>query len=393
MTAGMPVGEEGRVYDLGDLYIELDKVTDRRRARGKRYCLALVLLLIILAKMAGQDRPYAMADWISAHATKLISMLGLTCQRLFCLNTLRRVLQDATDLEELQETVCRFLCQGSPRRGHSMTISIDGKVLRGSLALGQDRGLYLLVAYLPEEGVVLLQVAVESNESELTVVPRLLQALDLRGKVVTADALFTQRALSVQIVEAGGDYLWLAKENQPRLLEAIAQLFAPQTRTPGWGVPRNDFQKATSSNKGHGRLERRTITTSELLNDYLDWPYVGQVFRLERQRTRLKDGRQETEGVYGLTSLCRHEADARRLLQLVRGHWGIENGLFYRRDATLHEDATRMTNPALARAMSIINNLVLGLIIQQGWRYVPEARRRYSAHPHEALALLVSSPT
>jgi len=130
-----------------------------------------------------------------------------------------------------------------------------------------------------------------------------------------------------------------------------------------------------------------------LLNDYLDWPYLAQVFKLERCRTQLKDGTNCTEVVYGLTSLSRHKADATRLLALVRDYWGIENGLFYRRDATLHEDGIRMTNSKLAQAMAIFNNLVIGLIIQQGWRYLPQARRHYDANPKAALALLLHPPS
>lgn len=193
-------------------------------------------------------------------------------------------------------------------------------------------------------------------------------------------------------MEAGGHYIWIAKDNQPRLREAIAQLFTPPTRTPGWGIPPDDFQTAREQNKGHGRLEERILTSSELLNDYLDWPYVAQVFKLERRRTKLKDGTYGTEVIYGLTSLSRQQADAARLLTLVRGYWGMENGLHYRRDTTLHEDATRMTHPALAQAMAIFNNLVIGLIIQQGWPYLPEARRYYDANPKAALALLLHQP-
>jgi len=139
-------------------------------------------------------------------------------------------------------------------------------------------------------------------------------------------------------------------------------------------------------------LEERTLTSSELLNGYLDWPHLAQVFRLERRWTRLKDGGQHTEVVYGLTSLSRQKADAARLPALVRDYWGIENGLFYRRDTTLHEDAMRMTHPTLAEAMAIINNLVIGLILQQGWPYLPQARRYYDAHPEAALALLLHPP-
>jgi predicted transposase YbfD/YdcC len=386
--AGLKTDPPGAVFDLGGLYAEFEELNDKRKARGKRYRLALVLLLIVLAKLCGEDRPYGIAQWITARTRGLIAILDLSCRRLPSLNTYRRVLRYAVDVAQLQEAVKRFLCR-DPSTERSVLVTIDGKTLRGSLAPGQDQAVHLLAAYLPAEGIVLMQVAVASGENEISAAPRVLQSLDLRGKVVMGDAMFTQRKLSIQIVEAGGDYIWLAKDNQPHLREAIAQLFVPPTRTPGWGIPRDDFQMAREQHKGHGRLEERILTSSELLNGYLDWPYVAQVFHLQRHRIKLKDSTQQTEVVYGLTSLSRQKADAARLLTLVREYWGIENKLHYRRDKTLQEDATRISHPALAQAMAIFNNLVIGLVSQHGWRYLPEARRHYDANPKAALAALL----
>ena len=386
--ADLTTDPAGTVFDLGGLYAEFEGLNDERKARGKRYRLALVLLLVVLAKLCGEDRPYGITQWITARTRGLIGILGLSCRRLPSLNTYRRVLRDAVDVAQLQEAVKRFLCR-DPSTERSVLVTIDGKTLRGSLAPGQDQALHLLAAYLPAEGIVLMQVAVASGENELSAAPRVLQSLDLRGKVVIGDAMFTQRELSIQIVEAGGDYIWLVKDNQPSLREAIAQLFVPPTRTPGWGIPRHDFETARELNKGHGRLEERILINSELLNDYLDWPYVAQVFQLQRLRTKLKDGTQQTEVVYGLTSLSRQKADAACLLTLVREYWGMENKLHYRRDKTLQEDATRIGHPALAQAMATLNNLVIGLVSQHGWRYLPEARRHYDANPKAALAALL----
>lgn len=101
-----------------------------------------------------------------------------------------------------------------------------------------------------------------------------------------------------------------------------------------------DFRTARSVEKGHGRLEKRSITVSSLLAQYSSWPELAQVFKLESQRTDAL-GRTETEVRYGVTSLPAHLASPQRLLALSRAHWGIENGLHYRRDATLHEDQAR----------------------------------------------------
>jgi DDE family transposase len=111
--------------------------------------------------------------------------------------------------------------------GHSVQVSIDGKSLHGSIGCGQTQGVHLLGAFVPEQGWVLMQVEVDGKENEITAAPWLLKSLDLRGKVVSGDAMFTQRELWVQIVDSGGDYLWLVKDNQPQLLDDISTVFEP----------------------------------------------------------------------------------------------------------------------------------------------------------------------
>ena len=128
-----------------------------------------------------------------------------------------------------------------------------------------------------------------------------------------------------------------------------------------------------------------------MLNEYVDWPFCQQVFRLERHFVRISDDKVTDEVSYGVTSLTREEADAERLLALVRGHWGIENGLHFRRDNTLQEDRCRLKGQG-APAMAAINNLVLGLVRNKGFETLPDARRHYAAHLQDAIALLLRSP-
>ena len=128
-----------------------------------------------------------------------------------------------------------------------------------------------------------------------------------------------------------------------------------------------------------------------MLKDYLNWPYAEQVFRLERHFVRIVDGKQLEEVSYGVTSLTRAEADADQLLQLSRGHWGIENKLHYRRDDTLREDRCRLKGQG-AQAMAALNNLVLGLLRNKGFETVPDARRHYAANLQEAATLILRSP-
>jgi hypothetical protein len=129
-----------------------------------------------------------------------------------------------------------------------------------------------------------------------------------------------------------------------------------------------------------------------MLKDYLDWPYLEQVFKLERRFVDLKTKQVTTQTTYGLTSLSRAQAGPRRLLHLLRTYWGIENGLHYRRDVTLREDRCRLRIGCAARVMATLNNLVVTLLARLGFSNLPAARRRFSAHPNEALAIIMQSP-
>ena len=101
----------------------------------------------------------------------------------------------------------------------------------------------------------------------------MLGQLDLTGMLITGDAMFTQRALSIQIVEGGGDYLWIVKDNQPSLRDDIELLFEEEYVSAGWSAPAVDFTLARSVDGGHGRIEERVLTASSMLADYSDWPY------------------------------------------------------------------------------------------------------------------------
>jgi predicted transposase YbfD/YdcC len=268
--------------------------------------------------------------------------------------------------------------------------SMDGKVIRGTIDLEASEGLCLLAIFLPGEGITLAQIALESHQNEISAAPILLEYVDLRNKVVIGDAIHTQRQISIQIGRAGSNYIWTVKGNQPQLLQDLQDWFDPHVDLlPGMGSPAKDFRSATVINKTHGRMEVRTLTTSSQLNDFLDWPFLQQVFKLERHVTIQKTGKTRHEIVYGITSLSADQASPAQLLKMLRSYWQIENGLHYPRDVTLREDQTRFKKSSAAHVMAIINNLVLGLIAHSDFPYVPSARRYFAAHPDKALELLL----
>lgn len=382
---------EGFVFEVGSLFEALCGLHDQRDARGLRYALVTVLVYVVLAKLAGEDHLRGIAQWVSLRAEMLAGILSLEKAQAPHATTYSRILGHAVEVEEFEQVVGDFFAQHSQGE-RDVVLTLDGKTLRGTIPAGQTRGLHLLAAFLPDAGWVMLQVEVEQHENEIPAAVRVLKCLDLRGKVVTGDALLTQRELSLQIVEAEGDYVWIIKDNQPEMRQDIETLFAAEDCTPGFSPAKKDLRPKRQVAKGHGRIEQRTLTASSDLKGYLAWPYAEQVFRLERHFERLSDGRVTHHVVYGVTSLTAAEAGPERLLALTRQHWQIENGLHYRRDVTLQEDRCTLRTGHAAHSMALINNLVLGLLLRRGVRNVPDARRRFAAHPDEALQLILGSP-
>jgi predicted transposase YbfD/YdcC len=378
----------GFILDLGSLFEFLARLTDGRCARGKRYALVTILVFLILAKLSGEDRLYGISQWVRYRKEALAEAFHLLVPRGPCANTYKNILAKAISIEELEWVVREFFA-ALPKAGQSIVISLDGKTLRGTIAAGQSRGQHLLAAYLPAEGWVLFQIEVDRHENEIAAAPTLLKCLDLRGKIVTGDAMFAQRELSLQIVQAGGDYVWTVKENQSRLKQDIELLFQPEQTVKGFSPGTKDFRSAETTEKNHGRLARRRLTVSAELKGYLDWPGAEQVFKLERRFTRLVNGHLTHEVAYGITSLTTQEAGPQELLSLVRSHWAIENGLHYRRDETLREDWCHLKRGQASRAIAVINNLIVGLVLRLGWTNLPEARRYLDAHPETAQRLVL----
>lgn len=379
----------GQIINLGSLYHRFEGLTDKRKAKGKRYALATILLGIFLAKLCGEDKPSGIAEWVALRGEWIAKVLGLKRKQMPSHHTYRRALANGIEVEEL-ESLVRERHRHCGEAGYQVVVCMDGKMLRGTIDLEVSDGLCLLAVFLPGEGVTLAQLAIESKQNEITAAPTLLGYIDLRNKVVIGDALHTQRQVSIQIGKAGGNYLWTVKGNQPQLLQDLQDWFDLTVKLqPGMGCPLKDFRSATLTSKGHGRLEVRTLTTSSQLNDFLDWPFLQQVFKLERTITISKTGKRRHEIVYGVTSLSAEQASPLHLLQMLRSYWHIENSLHYPRDVTLHEDQTRFKEHTAAHCMAIINNLVLSIIARADFPYVPTARRFFAAHPEKALAVLL----
>jgi predicted transposase YbfD/YdcC len=379
----------GQVMNLSSLYHRFEPLTDKRKAKGKRYALATILVGMFLAKLCGEDKPSGMAEWVALRGKWIAQVFDLKRKSMPSHHTYRRALAENVDAEEF-EALAREHHKQSGQAGYQVVIAMDGKILRGTIDLETSNGLCLLALFLPGEGITLAQIAIADKQNEVSAAPTLLGWVDLRNKVVIGDALHTQRQISIQIGKAGGNFLWTVKGNHPQLLQDLQDWFDDKVPLlPGQGCPPKDFQSLTLTSKSHGRLEVRTLTTSSQLNDFLDWPFLQQVFQLQRTVTISRTGKTRQETVYGITSLSAEQASPAQLLEMLRSYWRIENSLHYPRDVTLHEDQTRFKNHSAAHILAIINNLVLALIAKSDFSFVPSARRFFAAHPDKALALLL----
>jgi len=371
-------------------------IPDPRCRRGRRFTAAAMLTLALAAMLANHLSPFAIAQWgaeqdeASKRAmgfTKGVTPHQSTFARLF--RRLEPAVLSAVLTDHGAENA-----SPAPRVRGAAGVAIDGKAYRGCLVFAATPGcsVHALTACTHDLGTVLAQEEIASHaekaEAELTAAPRLLARLDWRGRVLTGDALFCQRNLCTQVCDAEGDYLLIVKENQPQLHRDLAILFATRADTAlrAASLPVWDMREGTTVDRGHGRVEVRHLVASTALNDYLDWPGLGQVFMVERHWQERGETRQAVR--YGITSLPPDVADAARLLVLVRGHWQIENGLHYVKDVTLGEDRSLIRLGNGPSVMAILRDTVVTVLHRAGWRTIAARLRYYSGHPREVLAFL-----
>ena len=383
------INGNGVEYDRGSVFERFGQLTDIRKARGKRFSLETILTIIMLAKICGADTPSAIAEWAKNHQEQILELLQLKRPKLPHLNTYRRILAHVV----YEEEVARLVGAYNQRGEHGEVYAMDGKAIRGVRKKDEDGSEYLLSLYDVEQAKVMSQVAVGRKENEITKAPEVLKNVEISRKIITGDAMHTQKAISAQIIDQGGDYVFPVKENQLRLYQNIQQLFAPEYPKPGFGKIPTDFLTTQKVSKGHGRLETRILTTSEMLNPYSTWPGLAQVYRIERQFQYFRSGccyHTSNEIEFGITSLSRTNTTPARLLKIRRAHWGIETGLHGRRDVIFKEDATRMTVGNTGKVMASINNLVIALTRQAKFQNTAQARRWFAAHISDAFSLLTS---
>ena len=359
------------------------EIPDFRRCRGKRHPLPAILSLACCAMLCGYRSYSAIAEWGRNYGAGMAHALGFT-HNTPCAATLHTVFRhvDRDVVEAKLGAWAEGIVISTPAApaADQAALALDGKTLRGSRKQGAP-GVHLLSALSHHLGLTLAQQAVDDKTNEITQVETLLGQLVLQDRVVTMDALLTQRHVAQTIVEQGGDYVMIVKENQPQLHADIELVFTLP--------PVGDRQEtARTVDSGHGRIEQRNITTSEALVGYSDWPGLAQVFEVGRHVITPKTGKERAEVVYGVTSLRPERATPGRLLELVRGHWSIENKSHWVRDVTFDEDRSQVRCGNIPHVMAALRNTTIGLLRWAGHTNIAAACRRLAAQPVQALALI-----
>jgi len=267
------------------------------------------------------------------------------------------------DPEEFQASFAAWV-QALHQVTRGQVIGIDGKQMRGSHDKGKGKpAIYMVSAWAEQNHLVLGQRKVSEKSNEITAIPELLRLIEIKGCLVTIDAIGTQTKIAKQIMAAEGDYLLSVKQNQGKLYQDLERLFAYDQQQ---GFQEAPYAYAKEVTKGHGRIDvRECWVTSE--PEYL--AYIGTARKwtglrsiLMIVRRRIIDGEETTKTRFYISSL---EANARHMLRATRQHWSIENGLHWVLDIAFNEDRSRVRTDHAPANLAVLRHVAVNLLKQE----------------------------
>ena len=333
------------------------KITDPRLDRTKRHALLDIIIVALCATLGGANGWADIERFGKAKLAFFRQFLDLP-HGIPSHDTFGRVfarLDPAALLVCIQEWLAAL--------GHAANqevVAIDGKTLRGSFdtAAGQNP-LHLVSAWATEARLVLGQVAVDAKSNEITAIPQLLALLDLRGCIVTIDAMGCQKEIAAAIRDQQADYVLTIKDNQPTLHQAVHEAFLAHADADFTDPTLRRLKKVE---RGHGREETREYfiaavpTALAAAGAWKDLRSIGLVMR-----TREVDGDLSEEVVYYLSSL---PPKVKTFAKAVRGHWGFENRLHWSLDVTFAEDQSRVRMDHGPANLGMLRRLALSMLQQ-----------------------------
>ena len=379
----------------------LAEIPDPRKKKGRRHPLASMLALTVVGLLCGQRSYTAIAKWARLHPD-LRNALGFTAKQTPAAATFHYLYRqlDITAVEKkLTQWTTQTLASLRTFTSRLTGVAMDGKRL-GNSHLQDPRKTHLLATVSHEVGIPLAECAVREKTNEIPLSLELLKAFDVAQKVITTDALLTQRKFCQHILDHHADYCLPVKANQRQLYEEIRDLFEPFDETDPPEVEHRRFenlhaetgatlQTYTHTEDAKGRVTTRTLTASTLLTEDANCPRLQQVYQYTTHQKQKNTGSVKCHTQYGnLTSLTLQCTSAADLLKLRREHWTIENKLHWVRDAVFREDASTVRTGVLPQVMAAMRNTAISVLRFTGNTKITNALQAFAAKPKLAVNII-----
>src|SRR4051795_10498501 len=358
---------------LDEIVVHFQELEDPRATVNRRHPLTSVVVIALLAVLAGAAGPTAIARWAALKEEFLLQVLDLA-NGIPRKDVFRRVLM-VLKPAAFQACFARWLqslrTEAVAGTGVERPImAVDGKTARRSHDRARGLGaLHSVSVWASEYGLSLGQVACAERSNEITAIPELLRLVDTKGAIITIDAMGTQTAIAEQIVDGGADYVLALKGNQEALNQAVIDHIDEQLEGD-----LADAQERVTTEEGHGREETRTylqLPAPEALPGFTHWKGLKSIGLVTS--CCLRDGKETIEVRYYLSSL---EVDVKQFARAVRGHWGIENSCHWSLDMTFREDESRIREQHLRENFAWLKRFALSLLKQHPGRQSLVMKRR-----------------
>jgi len=375
--------------DVDSILAEFSDLEDPRSPINRRHLLGDLIVISIMAVIAGADGPTAIGTWAENHEAWLQKHLklpnGIPSHDTF--DRLLAALKPATFQACFQTWIARVVpSDGKP---DLKQVAIDGKALRRSHDRGKGLGpLFLVSAWAVDRGISLGQLATEEKSNEITAIPELLDQIEIQGAVVTIDAAGCQTEIAKKIIQQKGDYVLALKGNQGNLHKAITDYISRHMENDFAGVA---ARKHTESFKGHGRIDEITYYQMPVPPDLIGrakWVGLKTIGVAIRQSE--SGSKSSVEVRYYIGSI---PMGVKRFARYVRGHWSIENTLHWCLDVTFREDENRVRNRTSANNLAWLKRFGLSLLKQRDDKHSIAMRRRVAGWNVDYLAQVLGIPT
>ena len=377
---------------LDEVARHFEELEDPRSTVNRRHPLVSVVVIALMAVLAGADGPTSIAEWAVLKEEFLLEALDLP-NGIPRKDVFRRVLVllkpnafqacFANWLQSLRATAAETTGVKQP------VFAVDGKTARRSHDRGKGLGaLHCVSVWASEFGLSLGQVACAEKSNEITAIPELLRLVDIKGTIITIDAMGTQKAIAEQIIDSEADYVLSLKGNQGTLHQAVIDYIDERSK--------NDFADVTArrhvtEETGHGREETRSYIQMPVPKDLPGlelWKGLKSIGMVVSEC--LRDGKETVEVRYYISSLA---VSVKKFAHAVRGHWGVENSCHWSLDITYREDESRIRDRHMRENFAWLRRLTLSLLKQHRGRKSVAMKRRSCAWSDDFMLEVLAGPT